>query len=60
MRNLILVLAVLALPATATAVAPVHRPAPAHHRLHGLMHRLHRSFHRRPVHKLPHPVPLKH
>jgi hypothetical protein len=60
MRKLILVLAVLALPATALAITPLHRLAPAHHHQHGLMHRLFRSFHRRPVHKPPHPAPLEH
>jgi hypothetical protein len=59
-RKLILVLSVLALPATALAIETVHRSASAHHHLHGLMHRLFRSFHRRPVHKPPHPVPLNH
>jgi hypothetical protein len=60
MHKLIVVLVVLALPATALAIAPAQRPAPAHHHRHGLMHRLFRSSHRRPVHKPPHPLPLKH
>jgi hypothetical protein len=56
MPKLILALTLLVLPASA-ALAFLHPPVHHHRRL---PHRLFRPSHPRPVHKPPHPVPLKH